>query len=270
MVWQRRSGWLASSFSILALMVLAGCAGGSTESVDAARAAVAEAQADDDVVTHARDSLDEAEAALERAESALRGGADPADVEHLAYVAERRAGIALVVADERAALATIETLDEEREALLLGAGERQIARLESDLAALQAERTDRGLLVTLSDDLLFEPDRAELKPGGTQQLARLADFLRHNPDRNVLVEGHTDGAASDSFSTTLSQQRANAVAEFLMLQGVDPARVDAIGYGEAMPVATNDTVAGRQANRRVDIVVLDPGQPIPGPRPAAG
>jgi OmpA-OmpF porin, OOP family len=140
--------------------------------------------------------------------------------------------------------------------------------LETELAELWADRTDRGLVVTLTDDVLFDVDQAELKPGGMQRLARVSEFLRQNPDRNVLIEGHTDSTAPDAYNLALSQRRANAVEDFLITQGVDPTRISATGYGEQLPIATNDTAAGRQANRRVEIVVLNAGEPIP-PRRAA-
>lgn len=248
--------------------LVAACAGRSSESLQQARAAVAEVRSDQEVVAGAPDQLQDAERALDRAESAFRGGADQDEVDHLAYLAEQRASIAGTVATERVALAEIEELGEERETLVLDARNRQIRVLEEELAELQAERTDRGLVVTIGDDILFDVDRAELKPGGTQQLARVADFLRNHPDRNLLVEGHTDSTASDTYNLALSQRRANAVEDFLISQGVDPRRISSRGYGEQLPVATNDTTAGRQQNRRVELVILDPGEPMPGPRVA--
>ena len=140
--------------------------------------------------------------------------------------------------------------------------------LETELAELQADRTERGLVVTLSDEILFDVDQAELKPGGMQQLARVAEFLVDNSDRNVLIEGHTDSTAPDAYNLALSQRRANAVEDFLITQGVDPTRMSSDGYGEQLPIASNDTAAGRQANRRVELVVLDAGEPIPPPRTA--
>jgi OmpA-OmpF porin, OOP family len=265
---KRRRVALAGVVVIGAAALLAACAGRSTESLEEARSAVAAARADEDVVARAPEQLAEAEQALERAEGAARGGADEDELDHLAYLAEQRAETAQALADERVALAQLEQLGEERDALLIEARDRHIDVLETELAALRAERTDRGLVVTLSDEILFDVDQAELKPGGMQQLARVAEFLRENPDRNVLIEGHTDSTAPDAYNLALSQRRANAVEDFLITQGVDPTRISAVGYGEQLPIATNDTAAGRQANRRVEIVVLDAGTPIPPPRAA--
>jgi OmpA-OmpF porin, OOP family len=265
---KRRRVALAGVVVIGAAALLAACAGRSTESLEEARSAVAAARADEDVVARAPEQLAEAEQALERAEGAARGGADEDELDHLAYLAEQRAETAQALADERVALAQLEQLGEERDALLIEARDRHIDVLETELAALRAERTDRGLVVTLSDEILFDVDQAELKPGGMQQLARVSEFLRQNPDRNVVIEGHTDSTAPDTYNLALSQRRAHAVEDFLITQGVEPTRISAIGYGEQLPIATNDSAAGRQANRRVEIVVLDAGEPIPPARAA--
>jgi outer membrane protein OmpA-like peptidoglycan-associated protein len=265
---KRRRAALAGVVVISSAALLAACAGRSSESLEEARSAVAAARADQEVVAQAPEQLAEAEQSLDQAESAFRGGAAQDEVDHLAYLAEQRAGIAQALAHESVALAEMEQLGEERDALLIEAREREIRVLETELAELQADRTERGLVVTLSDEILFDVDEAELKPGGMQRLARVAEFLRQNPDRNVLVEGHTDSTAPDAYNLALSQRRANAVEDFLIAQGVDPTRIGATGYGEQQPIATNDTVAGRQANRRVEIVVLNAGAPIPPPRAA--
>ena len=256
----------AGAVVISSAALLAACAGRSSESLEEARNAVAAARADPEVVAQAPEPLAEAEQALDRAESAFGAGADQDELDHLAYLTEQRAGIAQALAEEHVALAEMEQLGAERDDLLIEARERQIRVLETELAELRADRTERGLVVTLGDEVLFDVDQADLKPGGMQQLTRVAEFLRQNLDRNVLVEGHTDSTAPDSYNLALSQRRANAVEEFLITQGVEPTRIMATGYGEQLPIASNDTAAGRQANRRVELVVLDAGEPIPPPR----
>jgi OOP family OmpA-OmpF porin len=265
---QRRSAPLAAVVVISSAALVAACAGRSTEALEEARSAVAAARADPEVVAQAPEQLAEAEQALDQAEDAARGTADQDEVDHLAYLAQQRAETAQALADERVALAEMEQLGEERDALVIEARERHIDVLETELAELRADRTERGLVVTLSDEILFDVDQADLKPGGMQQLARVSEFLRQNPDRNVLIEGHTDSSAPDAYNLALSQRRANAVEDFLITQGVDPTRISAVGYGEQLPIATNDSAAGRQANRRVELVVLDAGEPIPPPRAA--
>lgn len=129
-------------------------------------------------------------------------------------------------------------------------------QLEARLQALNAQQTPRGLVVTLGD-VLFDVDRAELKPAGLRLVDQLVAVLNEFAQRNVLVEGFTDSTGSDSYNLALSGQRADAVRTALLRQGIDTARVRARGYGEASPVSSNDTAAGRQLNRRVEIVLSD-------------
>jgi outer membrane protein OmpA-like peptidoglycan-associated protein len=227
--------------------LLAGCAGRSPESLEEARAVVAAARADSDIVAYAPEKLLETEESLARTETAFDAAAPQVEVDHLAYLTARRAAIAAALADERAALAEIEELGKES-------------------AELQVRKTERGLVVTLGD-ILFDVDQATLNPGGELQVARLADALRQMPERNVLIEGHTDSTGSDAYNDDLSQRRADAVEDLLIMQGIEPTRVVTRGYGERLPVATNDTAAGRQQNRRVEVVILDPGK-VDAPRTA--
>ena len=133
------------------------------------------------------------------------------------------------------------------------AAEAEMERLQQQLGALQARETERGTVLTL-DSVLFETDRAALKAGAQQNLQSLVTFLRDNPERTVIIEGHTDATGPEAYNLTLSQQRADAVQDFLVQNGIDPSRVIARGRGEAYPIASNDTEAGRQENRRVEIV----------------
>jgi len=91
-------------------------------------------------------------------------------------------------------------------------------------------------------------------------LYRLVTFLKEYPDRAVLVEGHTDSTGSDATNMKLSNERADSVRSFLVENGIDAKRILARGYGKAYPVASNATAEGRQKNRRVDVVILHPGE----------
>ncbi len=125
--------------------------------------------------------------------------------------------------------------------------------LSEQLAALQAKQTDRGMVLTLGD-VLFDTGRAELKPGANRTMDDLATFLREHTERTVTVEGHTDSVGSDALNFALSERRAAAVKAQLLTRGIAPERVTTRGFGRANPVAGNDTAAGRQQNRRVEIV----------------
>lgn len=135
---------------------------------------------------------------------------------------------------------------------------REAEALKQQLSELAAKQTDRGLVLTLGD-VLFETGKADLMAGAARSIDKLAEFLRENPERSVLVEGHTDSTGGESFNLSLSQRRADSVRSAIMARGIPPRRVLARGYGEEYPVANNNTAAGRQQNRRVEIVVLDEG-----------
>jgi outer membrane protein OmpA-like peptidoglycan-associated protein len=136
------------------------------------------------------------------------------------------------------------------------------ARLEALLVELHAQKTERGMVVTIGD-VLFATDRAELTPNGLATLRKLADVMAQNPDRTVSVEGFTDSTGTSAHNQELSNRRAQAVAQALTSLGVARERVAMRGYGEAYPVAPNDTAANRQLNRRVEIVLSNDGAAIP-------
>jgi outer membrane protein OmpA-like peptidoglycan-associated protein len=126
--------------------------------------------------------------------------------------------------------------------------------LRADLSSLQAQQTQRGFVVTLGD-VLFEVDRAELKPGAARTLDQLATALNDDRRSTISIEGHTDSTGNPQHNIELSLHRADAVKAYLVQRGVDPARVTTQGLGQDYPVASNATEAGRQQNRRVEVVV---------------
>jgi outer membrane protein OmpA-like peptidoglycan-associated protein len=129
--------------------------------------------------------------------------------------------------------------------------EKLRAQLNSVLATTE---NARGLIVNLSD-VLFDTGKYTLKPGTQVSLAKVATILQLYPGLKVQVEGYTDSVGSDAYNQTLSENRANAVEQFLVQNGVPPANATAAGYGKADPVADNSTAAGRAENRRVNLVV---------------
>lgn len=132
--------------------------------------------------------------------------------------------------------------------------QQEAAKLEAELNALQAKQTERGMLLTLGD-VLFETDRAELKPGATLKLDELAAVLKRNQSAEVDIEGHTDATGTRAYNLELSQRRAEAVRDYLIARGVPAERIAARGLGPDYPVASNGDQAGRTQNRRVDIVI---------------
>ena len=124
------------------------------------------------------------------------------------------------------------------------------------LAELQAKETERGMVLTLSD-VLFDTGAATLKPGAIDTLGRLATFLEQNAEMRLIIEGHTDSQGSEAYNEDLSRRRGQAVANELVSRGISSSRFEVVGRGEAIPVADNTTAAGRQQNRRVEIVFSD-------------
>lgn len=134
--------------------------------------------------------------------------------------------------------------------------EKELKSLESEIENIKAEKTERGLVLTLTD-VLFDTGEAELKPGAEKAIDYLADFLDENQERMLLIEGHTDSRGSDELNRELSKRRADAVMQALVAKGVNADRLKTEGHGEAYPVASNETMAGRQQNRRVEIVITN-------------
>ena len=140
--------------------------------------------------------------------------------------------------------------------------------LQAALADLQARPTDRGMVVTMGD-LLFDTGSAQLNPGGLRVVDHLVQFMQAYPQRRVSIEGFTDSVGNPSSNQVLSERRADAVRLALIDRGIDPARLEARGYGEEYPVASNTNPAGRQMNRRVEIVISDANGAIASKTPYA-
>ncbi|MFN8006902.1 MAG: OmpA family protein [Terriglobia bacterium] len=119
-----------------------------------------------------------------------------------------------------------------------------------------------GLLISLKNGLLFDVDQFLLKPEATQSLREAAQKIMEHKDAKIRIGGHTDSTGSTEHNLTLSQNRAQAVRDFLVkVAMLDPAQIETHGYGESRPIASNNTVEGREKNRRVEIIVI-PAKPV--------
>jgi outer membrane protein OmpA-like peptidoglycan-associated protein len=134
--------------------------------------------------------------------------------------------------------------------------DRQAAEMERDLEGARIERVGEGIKITFDSGILFDVDRADLRPEAQQNLTELAGILNKYNDTIILVEGHTDSSGPEEHNMGLSRRRAESVAHYLSLQNVQPGRFSTIGYGEAQPIASNDSVDGRQQNRRVELAIM--------------
>lgn len=175
-----------------------------------------------------------------------------AEAEQRADEAER----ARMAAAQNARQAEINAREAQLERQRASSAQARAESLAEQLDDLEAKETDRGIVLTLGD-VLFDFDEAQLKPGASSTIDQLAEFLNEYPERELVIEGHTDSVGPDQYNEQLSLRRAGAVAMALEQRGVPDGRLETRGIGESSPVANNDTTAGRQQNRRVEVVVTE-------------
>lgn len=250
-------------------ILLAACATASNPALDGARTNYHSMKNDPDVARAAPDALQKAHENIDKAQSALQDGDDKA-TDHYVFLAKRQLEIANTKTqqaqlqehvDSASKRRTEQQLQAQKQQALQSQAQADQARqrstaLQQQLAALEAKQTDRGMVLTLGN-VLFDTDKAQLKPGAMGTINRLASFMQDHKERTVRIEGYTDSSGSSAYNQQLSQQRAMSVRNALVGQGVDPSRITAVGLGEDYPVATNETAAGRQQNRRVEVVISD-------------
>jgi outer membrane protein OmpA-like peptidoglycan-associated protein len=133
--------------------------------------------------------------------------------------------------------------------------DKEAAEIERDIEGAKVERVSEGIKITFSSGILFDVDKAVLKDQHKAELSQLAGILNKYDDTHILLAGHTDSTGSEEHNTALSRHRAQAVADYLGTQNVDPRRLTAYGYGMSQPVASNDTPEGRAQNRRVEVAI---------------
>jgi OmpA-OmpF porin, OOP family len=278
----------------LLLLFIAGCGPSQKEmmakdQMDRAKKAYAEAKANPNVEAYAPMELQEAGKAVQEAEKAK----ETEDILQLGYIAERKTQFAVTTADgkvaerdidklnvekaemnakkqtleaeraRKAAAAETEKAAKSKSAAEMEAAKAAKAKAESDqlmkeLASLKAQQTERGIVLTIGD-VLFATGKADLSANADKSVAKLAEFLKKNPNRNVLIEGHTDSVGQDDYNLALSQKRADSVKAKLVGEGIEAGRITTVGYGKKFPVASNDTKSGKAQNRRVDVVILNEG-----------
>ena len=224
------------------------------------------AQAESERLTREKDA--QAASALAEADrlkrdSDARIAAAAAEADRLKVENEARAAAAASEADrlkqENEAQRAASQADLDRAAKEKAQAEAEKAELRAQLlsqfnAVLQTRDTARGLIVNMSD-VLFDTAKHTLRPLAREKLAKVAGIVSGHPGLRLDVEGHTDSVGGDEYNQRLSEQRGAAVRDYLIQQGMPVSSVTARGFGEAQPVASNDTAQGRQQNRRVELVI---------------
>jgi outer membrane protein OmpA-like peptidoglycan-associated protein len=216
-------------------------------------------QANPQLATRASIDMQEAQAAVLSAQE-LRTEAGMPQGEHLVYLADRKVEIANSRAQTQFLQDQRKQLIQQREGARLDSRTLEADQLKRQIAELNAKQTERGLVITLGD-VLFQTDKSQLKGAAASNLDKLVAFLNSNPERNVLIEGHTDNVGSDDYNRSLSQRRAESVRSYLLNRGIAANRIDASGKGENSPVASNSDATGRQMNRRVEVIIANPVVP---------
>jgi outer membrane protein OmpA-like peptidoglycan-associated protein len=260
------------SFGLLGLAaaMLAACgASAPPRALVDARAAYARAQSGP-----ARDldpgALTDARSALNRAETAYAASADDKDVATLGYVAERKAELADIHAQDvmntsqqKQAEMEIQRLSAQQQSMSQRQQQEQAeseARMREALERMEARQDARGTVITLPGQVMFATGKSTLLPSSRQKLNEVADVLKDQPNRTIVVEGHTDSTGTDAKNDILSRQRAENVKDYLASRGVNASRIAARGFGASHPVTSNDSPEGRAQNRRVEIVI-EPAAP---------
>lgn len=264
------------SVAIAAILSACSAAPPRNESLETARTLVPELEKSSRAGVAAAD-IANARSSLDAANRLVGSKAKPSQVTYEADNAVLSAQIAnekilTVQANEEIANGTAQ-----RQAVLIQARERESQRsadqasqarqqadasalraesLEAQLADLKLQKTERGLVLTLGD-VLFDTGQATLKSGANGTLDRLATALRDKSGRKVTIEGHTDNVGSDASNLGLSERRAQAVQSGLTERGVARNQITTLGKGENFPVASNDSVDGRQSNRRVELIFTE-------------
>lgn len=257
---------LIAAFITAPILLLAGCA---TTPEENSRISTLQQEIDnlDTSQQYAPIAVQVAQESLDKLKS-LASDSSSSEYQHQLYLTERQVEIARANVAQKQAEETVSSAELRRKDILLQAEREEAAKarslaatmagraqaLEQQVSDLQSEETERGLVLTLGS-VLFETDQATLQTGAQRTVQKVAEFLNQYPERKILIEGFTDSRGNEDYNQKLSEERAQAVRDLLVSSGVDSQRVEVQGYGEQYPLASNDNSAGRQQNRRVEIVI---------------
>jgi outer membrane protein OmpA-like peptidoglycan-associated protein len=274
----------AIAVATLALLGACSTTPTTTSLLESTRNEYSQAQNNPQVNQYAGVELAQAKAAMEQTNDAANRRDNTDKVNNLAYQTRQKIALAQEVTKKKQAEADVALAAKERDSMRLdqrtneanqanaNAQQAQMtaqmaqeeaaqaqarnAVLEAQLADLAAKTTERGIVITLGD-VLFGTNQSALTSDGMRSAQKLADVLKQNPQRSVLVEGYTDSTGAAAYNQELSARRASAVRDALLQMGIAADRISVRGHGESYPAAANDTGANRQLNRRVEIVLSD-------------
>ncbi len=226
---------------------------------DAAEARRRQAEADRMSAESERRAAERAKADADSARMQAESARQQADAARAAAVAQQQQAQADAARAQQAA-AEAERMRQQAEQDKIALRQQLLNQLNM---ILETRDTARGLIVNMSD-VLFDTARYTLRPGAREKLAKVSGILLAHPGLRIQVEGHTDSVGGEEYNQKLSEERAGAVRDYLVGQGVSHDMVSARGFGKTRPVTSNDTAAGRQQNRRVELVVSGDviGQPV--------
>ena len=133
--------------------------------------------------------------------------------------------------------------------------DKQAEQIQKQVPGAKVERVGEGIKVEFNEKILFAFSKSDLSDSAKKNLDNLATILKNNPNTNIEIQGHTDSRGTEEYNMGLSLRRANAVRDYLISQGIDPARMTVKGYGETAPAYSNDTPEGMAQNRRVEFLI---------------
>lgn len=133
--------------------------------------------------------------------------------------------------------------------------DNKAAELEENLEGAEVQRVEEGIAVSFDSGLLFDFDSAKLRPEAMENLEQLAEIMGEDDNTELLIVGHTDSVGDENYNQNLSERRAAVAATFMGTQGIARSRIQVEGMGETEPIADNDTEAGRQENRRIEVAI---------------
>ncbi len=150
--------------------------------------------------------------------------------------------------------------------------DKQAQQIEQEIPGAQVERVDDGIVVTFDETsgVYFDTEKYNINAASQETLNKLIGVFKEYPDTNVLVVGHTDSAGAEAYNMTLSKNRANAVTNYLIQNGISNSRLTTNWYGEQQPIADNTTAEGRAKNRRVNIAIIPNEKMISDAKQQAG